>query len=116
MAMTLDEFMLTVDKSKLPTPEELEAKRQEREETGDRAQVIYDRLKPQIETEENIGKIISIDVLTGDYAIADEILPAADALRTRQPRGKFFAMRIGHKAVYSISGPRMRAKPSVSGA
>ena len=111
MAMTLDEFMLTVDKSKLPTLEELEMKRKEREETGDRAQVIYDRLKPQIETEENIGKIISIDVLTGDYAIADEILPAADALRKRQPDGRIFALRIGYNAVYAIGGARKRTAP-----
>ena len=108
MAMTLDEFMLTVDKSKLPTPGEAEAQKKDMKETGDRAQVIYDRLKPQIETEENIGRIISIDVLTGDYAIADEILPAADALRERQPAGRLFAMRIGYNAVYAIGGARKR--------
>ncbi len=108
MTMTLDEFMLTADKSKLPTPEQLEMQRKERNETGDRAQVIYDRLKPQIETEENIGRLISIDVLTADYEIADSVLDAAALLRERQPEGKIFCMRIGYNAVYAIGGTRRR--------
>ena len=34
------------------------------------------RLRPLVETDQNIGKIISIDVETGDYAIADDLITA----------------------------------------
>ncbi len=42
------------------------------EEIGRRGQEIYEsRLRALLETEENIGKIVSIDIDSGDYEIAD---------------------------------------------
>ena len=44
------------------------------EEIGRRGQEIYQQsLQSLVETQENIGKIISIDIETGDYEIADDL-------------------------------------------
>lgn len=56
------------------------------EEIARRGKALYEQgLRPQVETGENIGKIISIDVETGDYEIDDDLLKAAHRLRDRHP-------------------------------
>jgi predicted transcriptional regulator len=62
------------------------------------------KLRPLVETKENIGKIISIDVETGDYAIADELLQAGERVRMKHPDAAMYAIRIGYNAVYSLGG------------
>lgn len=47
-----------------------------REEIERRGEQFYDQtLREQVETEENIGKIITIDIETGDYEIGEDLLP-----------------------------------------
>jgi hypothetical protein len=47
------------------------------EKIGRRGQEIYDQtLRPHVETEENIGKITSIDIETGDYEVDDHLIRA----------------------------------------
>ena len=75
------------------------------EEIGRRGQEIYEqKLRALVETEDNIGKIISIDVETGDYEIDDDLLRAGDRLRTRHPGAALYAARIGYDAVYGVGG------------
>ena len=76
------------------------------QETNDRSWEIYFRLRPQIETPENIGKLILIDLNSGDYEIADDDLgfDAVDALRQRHPNAASFGMRIGYKTSVSFCG------------
>jgi hypothetical protein len=48
------------------------------EEIGRRGQKIYEsRLRTLWETEENMGKIVSIDVESGDYETGDDLVVAA---------------------------------------
>jgi hypothetical protein len=48
-----------------------------REEIGRRGQERYERdLRERLETDENIGKIVCIDVETGDYEVAKDGLTA----------------------------------------
>ena len=50
------------------------------EEIGRRGKELYEtKIRPIVETDENIGKLISINIETGDYAIGDDLL----AMRTR---------------------------------
>ncbi len=72
----------------------------------DRAWELYYRLRPQIETPENIGKLILLDLDSGDYEIAqDELGFAASALvRERHPNADVFGLRIGYEAVASFCG------------
>lgn len=72
----------------------------------DRAWKLYYRLRPQIETPENIGRLILLDVDSDDYEIAqDELGFAASAsLRQRHPAADPLALRIGYEAVEMLGG------------
>lgn len=79
------------------------------EEIGRRGQEIYEqRLRNMVETEDNIGKIISIDIETGDYAIAEDLLTAGRALQVKHPDAAIYGKRIGYNAVYSLGGSLIR--------
>ena len=66
------------------------------------------KIRPIVETEENIDKIIFIDVETGDYAIADEPLAASSQIFARHPSAAIYGARIGYNAVYTIGGTLTR--------
>lgn len=66
---------------------------------------MYDRaIRAQVETRENIGKIISIDIHTGNYEIDDNLLEAIDRLQSQFPEAIIWAERIGFNAVYAVGG------------
>lgn len=72
------------------------------DDIGRRGQQIYEeKLRPLVETEENIGKIISIDVETGDYEIDNDLIKAGDRLLARHPGASLHGARIGYDAVYA---------------
>jgi hypothetical protein len=76
---------------------------------GERGQAIYEeRLRPLVEIEENIGKIISIDVESGDYEIADDLVTAGKRVRERHPEAKIYGKRIGYNAVFAVGGSLVR--------
>ena len=82
-----------------------------RAEIGQRGQEIYNhQLRPLVETQENIGKLIVIDVETGDYEIATEGLIAGRRLQQRHPDASMLCLRIGYEAVYSLGGDLVRTK------
>ena len=71
----------------------------------------YDnKLRPLVETENNVGKIISIDVETGDYAIADDLIAAGDRVLSRHPNAAIYGVRIGYNAVYALGGTLTRTE------
>jgi hypothetical protein len=57
-----------------------------------------------------IGKIIVIDVETGEYEIDDVSLEAARRLKAKYPEATLYAMRIGYEAVYGFGGAPKRVK------
>ena len=72
---------------------------------GERGQDIYEsRLRTLLETEENIGRIVSIDVESGDYEIADDLVAAGRRLQQRRPDARMYGKRIGYNAVYAVGG------------
>jgi hypothetical protein len=76
-----------------------------KEEIVSLGEVIYEEsLRSIVETEENIGKIIMIDIESRDYAIAASGLKASEEIRKRHPEGVFCALRIGYSAVETIGG------------
>ena len=83
----------------------------ESDEIGERGQAIYNsRLRQQVETPENIGRLIVIDVNSENYEIADEGLIAGKRLRQRYPDAAMLCLRIGYEAVYSLGGDLLRTK------
>ena len=73
------------------------------EEIGQRGEAIYEeRLRTLVETNENIGKLLSIDIETGDYEIGGTGNEAALKLLQRLPNAVIYGMRIGYDAVYTF--------------
>ena len=83
------------------------------EETGERAEALYERqIRPYVDTDENIGKLICLDVASGDYEIEEGLnyLDSILRLRTRRPNAEVYVLRIGHPAAFS-RGVRLRPSP-----
>lgn len=79
------------------------------EEIGRRGQEIYEnRLRTLLETNDNIGKIVSIDINSGDYEIADDLVVAGRRLQQRHPDALMYGKRIGYNAVYAVGGSLVR--------
>ena len=66
------------------------------------------RLREEVETEANIGKIISIDIETGSYAIDDDPIVTGRQLLDVHPDAAIYGKRIGYDAVYAIGGTLLR--------
>jgi hypothetical protein len=79
--------------------------RYSKEECARRGTEIYERdIRPEAEAG-NRGKIVAIDIESGDYEIADDTLAASDRLFQRLPDAQVWFVRIGYPAVHRI-GPR----------
>jgi hypothetical protein len=75
------------------------------EEHARRGDEIYERsIRPQVEAG-NQGKIVAIDIDTGAFEVADDVLLASDRLLARYPNAQTWFIRIGHHAVHRF-GPR----------
>ena len=65
---------------------------------------VYERhIRPRVEATHH-GKIVAIDVDSGDYAIADTGLAAADALRKRHPALDVWVVRVGYPTLRTFGG------------
>ena len=74
-------------------------------EIARRGQIFYENeIRRQVETPDNIGKIISIDIETGNYEIDDNLLESSRRLQQRYPHAIIWAERIGFNAVYAVGG------------
>ena len=75
------------------------------DDINERGEEIYkQRLRDLLETEENIGKLVSIDVDTGDYEVDADLLASGLRLQARRPQARMYGKRIGYDAVYAIGG------------
>ena len=79
-----------------------------KEEIARRGQEIYEKIRVQLESAENIGQIIAIEVNTGDYEIGKDILKISHQLKSRHPKAEMWAERIGFNAVYTVGGTLTR--------
>ncbi|MDX2239834.1 MAG: hypothetical protein NW224_04030 [Leptolyngbyaceae cyanobacterium bins.302] len=85
--------------------------RYSKEEFARRGDEIYEtQVRSQVE-EGNHGKIVAIDIETGAFEVADEILDAANRLFERLPDAQPWIVRIGHRAVHRF-GARSLRKPA----
>ncbi len=80
------------------------------EELGRRGQELYDEtIRAKVEGRED-GKIVAIDVETGDYEIDEHVLPAVHRIRARHPDAAVFTTRVGYNGVYEFGGCSRRVK------
>jgi predicted ATP-dependent Lon-type protease len=79
------------------------------EEITQRGREIYNSsIRSQVETPENIGKVVSINVETGEYEIGDDLLVTSLKMRTKQANAALWSEKIGFNAVYTVGGTLFR--------
>ncbi|NJL35390.1 MAG: hypothetical protein HC899_00560 [Leptolyngbyaceae cyanobacterium SM1_4_3] len=84
--------------------------RYSKEEFAQRGNEIYEtQVRPQLEVG-NRGKIVAIDIETGDFEVADELLVASKRLSARLPDAQTWFIRIGHPAVDHFGARSLRMK------
>ncbi len=85
--------------------------RYSKEEFARRGDEIYEtQIRPQVEAG-NHGKIVAIDIETGAFEVADDIVTASELLLTRCPDAQTWFIRIGHRAVYHFGARSLKEAP-----
>ncbi len=74
------------------------------DEIARRGNAWYEKLRPVVETPQNIGRRIVINVQTGDYEIDADALAASHRLFDKEPDAALYEIRIGYTAAYSFGG------------
>ena len=76
------------------------------DEIVERGKRIYEeRLRVQLEPG-NEGKLLVIDIETGDYELGEDLLSAGDRLHAKHPDAALYSMRIGSPVLYRIGAGR----------
>ena len=70
--------------------------------------IYHEKIRPTLGPEHK-GKIVVIDVKSGEYEIAENSLTASLSLRQRQPNAFTWAERVGYPAVHHM-GSRYRPR------
>ena len=82
-----------------------------RRDVAERAKAIYEgRIRPLVEAE-HFGKVVSIDVESGDYEVAADPTDEVDALgrlRDRHRDPQVFRLRVGYRTLGRIGGARWK--------
>ena len=80
------------------------------DEVVERGKALYEQnIRAQVEAE-NIGRLLMIDVTTGNWVIGEDRIEMARRLRERNPEAVNFGMRIGYPTAEKIgSWPISRA-------
>jgi hypothetical protein len=78
-------------------------------EIARRGKSLYERtIRSKVEAVNNIGKLVSIDVETGDYEIGDDLVVTSSRLHAKHPNAAVWTERIGFNAVYAVGGTLLR--------
>ena len=82
--------------------------RYSKEEFAQRGDALYEsEVRQQVE-EGNHGRIVAIDIETGAFEVADDILPATDRLFDRFPDAQPWIVRIGHRVVHRFGSRSLK--------
>ena len=74
--------------------------RYSKEEFAQRGQAIYEQqVRPQVE-EGNRGRIVAIDIETGEFEVGDDTLAASGQLLVRCPEAQPWLVRIGNLVLH----------------
>jgi hypothetical protein len=78
--------------------------RYSKEEFAQRGDDLYEtQIKPQVEAG-NEGKIVAIDLETGDFEVDKREITACDRLEARHPDAQIWMVRIGSRYVRRFGG------------
>lgn len=77
------------------------------EEVSQRGRELYEHnIRPKVEAA-NRGKYLVLDILSGEYEIAEDDLIASDRLIAKKPDAVLFGLRIGYPAAYRLGGKNL---------
>jgi hypothetical protein len=66
---------------------------------------IYEqKIRSLVEMPENIGKMLTLDIETGEYKIGVNSIEGAIELKKNRPMARLFTLRIGHDVGVSFGG------------
>jgi hypothetical protein len=83
-------------------------RRYPKEELAQRGQALYEAgIRQQVEVG-NEGKIVAIDIETGDFEVDETVIGATDRLFERQPDAQPWTLRVGHDAVYHFGSRSLK--------
>jgi hypothetical protein len=78
--------------------------RYENEEVARRGAEMYQRqVKPQMQPSDK-GKVVALDIDSGEFEVADDSLTACQRLRERRPDAQIWCERVGFLAVRRFGG------------
>ena len=76
---------------------------------GMQADKLYaEHIRDMVYRDENIGKMVIIDVDSGDYELDSSGVVAANKLYDRHPQAKLYGIRVGYRTADTIGGVRER--------
>ncbi len=82
-----------------------------KEELAKRGQELYaSGIQQQIEAG-NDGKIVAIDIETGNFEVDETVVAATNRLFERNPDAQPWGIRIGHRAVYHFGSRSLKQNP-----
>lgn len=83
-------------------------RRYSKEELARRGQELYEfGIRQQVEAG-NEGKIVAIDIETGDFEIDETVIGATERLFEQHPDAQPWGIRIGHGAVYHFGSRSLK--------
>jgi hypothetical protein len=75
------------------------------QEIAAKAKNMYaDEIQQQVETSDNVGKMLTIDVETGEYFIDESGVEGMMFLKAKRPLARLFTIRIGYSAAFGFGG------------
>jgi hypothetical protein len=73
------------------------------EEIATKASELYtNKIQQQVETTSNFGKMLTIDVETGEYFIDESGVEGMMFLKAKRPTARLFTIRIGYSAAFGF--------------
>jgi hypothetical protein len=75
-----------------------------KEEIVHRGKEWYEQIRSRIEEDQNRGKVLVIDVETGEYEVDENGIQAAHRARSKHADAALYAVRIGYPAFARIGG------------
>lgn len=83
-------------------------RRYPKEELAQRGQQLYESgIRQQVEAG-NEGKIVAIDIETGDFEVDETVMGATERLFERRPDAQPWGIRIGYPAVYHFGSRSLK--------
>jgi hypothetical protein len=80
----------------------MNSRRYSKDEMARRGDELYERLVAPTVTPQDLGKVVAIDVESGEFNIAEDVVPAADGLLDRKPTAQVWLVRIGYPALHRL--------------